>query len=102
MAPKSLFVPLAIYDLARLIVEETVPFRVCALDQANFPKSSPLLDLFLAPYGGRHTFMHLEIDEAVDAVLLCETRDQTLGVLGHSLVKIARHANVERAEWFTG
>jgi len=87
----------AVADLAGARIEQIDPLGVHALDQPDLPLPAPLLDPVLASYGLRHQVMHLVVDEHVHMVVLGEALDETLLVLGHADVEIARHARVDRA-----
>src|SRR3990172_3850093 len=75
----------ALQDLARRLVEQVDPLRVHALDQPDLPQSAPFLELLLAPDGGLHRRMRLEIDEVVDAIFLGEALYDALLVQGDAL-----------------
>ena len=76
---------------------EVGPVRVLPLDQIAFPVATPVLELLLARDRRLHRLVHLEPDQAVDGILLCEPAERPRAVLGQPLHQVRCDADVERA-----
>ena len=78
-------------------IKEIGPLRVHALNQPDFPRPLPFLQLLLALDSRFHRFKKIVEHEQFDAVFFCEPFDKPLAMLGHTAEDIAGHADVERS-----
>ena len=65
------------------------------MNQLEFSRASPTLDLFLAKDGVRRSVELFEIQEPPDAVLLRKPRSQTFAMLFQAPFQIVRDPNIE-------
>ena len=75
---------------------QVVPIRVFLLDERDFPRAPPLLQLFLRGYRFEHRRETLAPDQRVHAVLFGEAVDYPGFVLGYPLRQVRRDADVKR------
>jgi hypothetical protein len=87
---------------ARDLRIEIVPIRVHLLDQFYFPRAIPSLKTFLPADCCFNIGMLFEIDEAMDAIVFCKSRDQAVPMLVHSAHQVVGHADVECPTNFAG
>ena len=78
---------------------EVTPSRIEAIDQRQFPRTRPVLDVFLSLNRKQHRRMSLEINERLNAVALGKFAQATL-VFAKPLRDIVCHADIKRAAWF--
>src|SRR5262249_23173162 len=78
------------------------PLRIVALDQLDFPRALPFLDLALAPCSGRHALMRFEPYERIDAVFGGEATDHLCFMLPNPPNQIWRAPDVKRSVRFAG
>ena len=74
------------------------PMRVALVDQVDFPRPVPVLELLLAGNCGVHVAKHLEVHKAVDCVAAREPRQRVIAMLPQPRDQIGSDADVERAE----
>ena len=79
-----------------------MPIKVLALDQVDFPKPVPPLELFLTRDRTLHVAEEFIADEGVDDVPSCEAAGKTLPMLEDARYQVARHADVQGATRLAG
>src|SRR6185437_1056127 len=81
---------------------QIAPVRIRFLDQGDFPRSLPLLQLLLALDGFDHRAKLFEMHQAMYPVPLGKTIRCIVAMLPDALDQIRRDANVKCAVWFGG
>ena len=81
---------------------QVAPFRVSRLDQIDFPRPVPILELFLARDGIGHVVEHLDMDEPVDGIASDETVRLATTMLPQSLGEVRGDADIKRASRLAG
>ncbi len=76
---------------------QVLPLWILLLDQLQFPGSFPLFHLFLPPNGRCHIGMQLIIDELMNTISLRESIHHVISVFPHTLTKVARYPDIQRA-----
>ena len=72
------------------------------MDEANLPSAFPFLDAGFALNGLFHRFVHLVVDELVNAIFFGEAVDEVLFVDRNAVMQAACYARVENAVWRAG
>ena len=75
---------------------KVAPVRVGRLDEIDFPRTVPVLQLLLAGDRRKHVPVHFEPDQPFDAVTRGEAGQHGLAMLPQPLFQARRHADVER------
>lgn len=78
-------------------IVEVVPAGIGGKDQPHLPPSRPMLDIVLALDGTPNVAMGFEIDQAFEAVPLCEALHYPFPVLPDATGEVAGYAGVECA-----
>ena len=71
--------------------------RVGRLDEIDFPRPVPVLQLLLAGYRRKHVPVHFEPDQPFDAVLVRKPRLRALAVLPQAAFEVGCYTDVQRA-----
>ena len=75
---------------------KVAPLRVFAIDQIDFPRPVPTLELLFSRDCGDHIAEHFKVDQPVDGIAFGETGQRAFAMLPHSPQQIGRHANIQR------
>ena len=73
------------------------PVRVALINQVDFPGTMPALKLFFAQDSRFHFSKQFEVNQSVDAISACETRQGRIAVPPKPGDQIRRYTNVKRA-----
>ena len=79
------------------ITAQVQPVWVLRLDKSNLFFSAPALELLFAVDCLEYVIKRFPIEQAIDAISLCEPVDVMEFVFEDAFVKIAGNANVERS-----
>jgi len=84
------------------LVIEIVPIRVGLLDQSDLPGSIPALETLFPANCSFNVHMRLEINKAMNCILLCETAHCLRTMFIDATHKIVGHTDIERAAELAG
>jgi hypothetical protein len=73
------------------------PNRVPFVDQIDFPRSMPILQLFFARNRAFHVAKHFKMHQPVNRIFRRMSGHRIIAVLPNAREQVRRHANVERA-----
>src|SRR3974390_1513610 len=76
-------------------IVQIIPFRIVLQDQSDFPFSRPVLQIAFTLDRGSNVVIALEINQALDRILLCESRDEAVSMFVDASHEIVRHSDVK-------
>ncbi len=78
------------------------PMRVSIIDQIDFPRAAPILELLLPRNGCLHRDKHLKMHQIIYTIFGRMAARQTITMLRQAFQQIRRDANVNRAVMLAG